>query len=351
MAPSPTSNPTASTDAPSPVPGTLTRLVFQNGLPIPEFSINQYSGVDDTYISQGQSDTNFVDATSLNGQADPISQTEGSLILIRFDLSSVPPDTQIDRATLSLHRQPNDYDAQYAFVVRRLRAPVALERLTYNNFDVNAVGEPVGQFHTWRLPIYGGSWYDVDITEAVRLWVSRPISNFGMLIKQQTANELGKEVAFFSADYTSDGTTDRGKALTPKLTVETGSATVDIPSSLDLYRRLGSLAEEAHAFAEPILAVINKAPPDFQDDFAADDKGWRFNRGAGVDTVRGTMEIQDGVMRISDLIGQIIINGGAWTVSKDFVFEVDARLVKGDFSSIQKFFFHQVAGNYFNIHL
>jgi len=128
-------------------------------------------------------------------------------------------------------------------------------------------------------------------------------------------------------------------------------ATVYIPSSIDRYLNLGSLTETAHAFAEPILAAISNVPPDFQDDFAADNKGWVFYVGAGVDTPQGTMEIQDGVMRISDLIGQIIINGGSWTRSKDFVLEIDARLAQGDFSTIQKFFFHSAGSYYFNIHL
>ena len=129
------------------------------------------------------------------------------------------------------------------------------------------------------------------------------------------------------------------------------SAAVYIPSSIDRYSSLGSLAETAHAFAEPILAAVISATPDFQDDFTANNMGWGFNLGAGVDTPRGTMEIQDGVMRISDLIGQIIINGGSWTRSKDFVLELDARLAQGDFSTIQKFFFHQAGSYYFNIHL
>lgn len=130
-----------------------------------------------------------------------------------------------------------------------------------------------------------------------------------------------------------------------------GSADVYILSSIDLYLGLGSDTNAAHSFAEPILAAVSGAPTDFEDGFSTSDNGWTFDVGAGVATPQGTMEIQDGVMRISNLVGQIIINGGAWTHSKDFVLEIDTRVAQGDLSTIQKFFFHLAGSNYFNIHL
>ena len=129
----------------------------------------------------------------------------------------------------------------------------------------------------------------------------------------------------------------------------TGSATVHIPSSLDLYLHLGSLAEEAHAFAEPILAAISGVPPDFQDDFSTADKRWRWNLNNLSD--QGIMQIQNGVMRVSGLIGRVIISAGPISPSKDFVLEVDIRIAQGDLMSQQKVFFHSDGRIYYSVEM
>ncbi|MCI0779678.1 MAG: hypothetical protein J4N93_00160 [Chloroflexi bacterium] len=107
------------------------------------------------------------------------------------------------------------------------------------------------------------------------------------------------------------------------------------------------LAEGAQAFATPILYAIADVPPDFEDDFSAADDDWQWRRYP--DSALGTMSIHDGVMRISGLEGRIIAGSSRlYTASKDFVLQIDARMVQGDSSSQQiKLFFHSDGSNYF----
>ena len=87
---------------PTPAPGTLPLLVFQNGLPMPRLGIAEYTGVQDTYIAQGEPGTNFERETSVFAKSDPVENTYGLSTLIRFELSALPNNTEISRATLGL---------------------------------------------------------------------------------------------------------------------------------------------------------------------------------------------------------------------------------------------------------
>ena len=134
---------------------------------------------------------------------------------------------------------------------------------------------------------------------------------------------------------------------TPKTATPTPNAapTPTTRPTSDPYLHLGSVGEEAKAFATPILSAIADVPPDFEDDFSAADDDWQWRRYP--DSALGTMRIQDGVMRISGLEGRIIISADKLKVSKDFVLQVDARIVKGDLSSQQKVFFHSYGREYY----
>lgn len=97
--------------------------------------------------------------------------------------------------------------------------------------------------------------------------------------------------------------------------------------------------EQARAFAEPILKTIADRSPDFADDFSTADKGWRDGRSPAYQA--GKMEIRDGVLRLSGVIGQLTALPAQWDApSKDFILQFDTRLVEGDASSSQGFFFN-----------
>ena len=197
---------------PTPAPGTLALLVFQNGLPIPQLGTGEYTGVRDTYITQGEPKTIFEQETSIFTKADAVRHTWEIASLIRFDLSALPKNTEISRATLGLYRHPNAYTASAIILVSELTAPVALKVFTAISFDRSEVGSRVASFQVESLPEYGGSWHEIDITEVVRNWVGDTASNHGLFLEQEIGAGLGPEVAFYSADYTSDGT-PQGKAL------------------------------------------------------------------------------------------------------------------------------------------
>jgi len=76
----------------------------------------------------------------------------------------------------------------------------------------------------------------------------------------------------------------------------TGDVTYDdfifVPASA--VSTLTPQAEQARAFAEPILQAIADRPPDFEDDFSTADKGWRWEEPSG-----SSVAIKDGVLSMN----------------------------------------------------
>ena len=125
--------------------------------------------------------------------------------------------------------------------------------MTQNNLDRSIIGPRVASFQIESLTEYGGSWHEIDITEVVRNWVRDPASNHGLFLEQESGTGLGPEVAFFSANYTSDGT-PQGKALTPKLTVRYGpipQAVTRIPEPIPKHTPLSTLIPTPHPIPTP----------------------------------------------------------------------------------------------------
>ncbi len=105
------------------------------------------------------------------------------------------------------------------------------------------------------------------------------------------------------------------------------------PSSTPAVLTVGT-EEEATAFAEPILASIANAPPDLEDDFSTENERWQWELEEPSDI--GTMQIQDGVLRISGLLGRVKVHADSLSGIGDFVLKVDARLVVGGSTSWQR---------------
>src|SRR6266498_1706218 len=149
-------------------------------------------------------------------------------------------------------------------------------------------------------------------------------------------------VALVSTSLYLSQTVSRFDQLPPTqmvtVTVEEGAAT-QAPSS-SAATTGGN--EQARAFAEPILKAIADHPPDFTDDFSTN-KGWREITGPQLQA--GKMEMHNGVLRFSNVVGQDaaeLSSSPIWS-SKDFVVQFETRLVGGDRSSQQKFSFHNVS--------
>ena len=96
-----------------------------------------------------------------------------------------------------------------------------------------------------------------------------------------------------------------------------------------------SSADQARAFAEPILAAIADRPLDFEDDFTTPDKGWRLGFPGGPPN-GDRLEITDGVVRMTLFEGtEGMLTRLDWMWLKDFVLMVDSRQVSGGYGSPQ----------------
>jgi predicted Ser/Thr protein kinase len=111
-----------------------------------------------------------------------------------------------------------------------------------------------------------------------------------------------------------------------------------------------TMAAQARAFAEPILAAIAGRPPDFEDDFEDPRSEWRIESG-----VSGEMGYQDGEYYIianphpdypQECCGCYYNSppGDPWF--SDFVLEVDLRVVSGDSDHWDVFFRRTDASTY-----
>ena len=110
----------------------------------------------------------------------------------------------------------------------------------------------------------------------------------------------------------------------------------------------GSLADQARAFAEPILKTIANRKPDFADDFSTPDKGWSI--GTESQGHEGSA-IQGGVARLRVYDGIASYKNTALN-RKDFVLQTDARVAEGDSSTHLLVTIHVAAAEYwFNVEL
>lgn len=141
--------------------------------------------------------------------------------------------------------------------------------------------------------------------------------------------------------YFSQTTSLFGQRASPD--TSTGSTlvgTVAVIQSPTLGAATTAGGQQAQAFAEPILQALVIRPPDFTDDFSTSNNGWQATGGFGAQI--GKLEIRDGVMRFSNIVGQwgAELPNSLIGSNKDFVIKFDARLVSGDRSTQQKFSFH-----------
>lgn len=95
-----------------------------------------------------------------------------------------------------------------------------------------------------------------------------------------------------------------------------------------------SPADQARAFAAPILAAIADRPPDFEDDFTTADKGWGLGFPGGPPN-GDQLEITDGVVRMTLFEGSEGMVHHRGLVFKNFVLMVDSRQVSGGYRSSQ----------------
>ncbi len=188
---------------------------------------NGYTGAADTYISMGDPDQNFNapgKSTKLQIRTSTRSQ---EAILLRFDVSSIPPTARVLRATLGLYAQEHSNTGDVQAAVYTLRRDWNPDEATWIQA---AVGDPWGEpgadategdardrdaaptdtrsfrwYKNYEDPdtheqfeLDSKTWYSLDVTEAVREWVENPRANFGVVVK---AWGDSVEVEFASSEY------------------------------------------------------------------------------------------------------------------------------------------------------
>ena len=99
---------------------------------------------------------------------------------------------------------------------------------------------------------------------------------------------------------------------------------------------LGPQAEQARAFAEPILQAIASRKPDVADDFSAVAQNWDCD-GKPLQTT-GECKVVDGVVRMTPVKGGFSDLSHPWQVAGSFVLMIDARQMSGSCASGFQFF-------------
>ncbi len=194
----PTSAPTGTptgvvTTSPTPSPvWTETTITLQQGT-------NGYTGSEDTYIDQANPDKNFC------GEHQTLVGSDQSFhSLVYFDLTSIPSNAIVTRATLQLYatsRSGWDVRVQGHYI----KHEVELCEATWNQArDGEPWGEPgcndTGSDRATDpecAVTTSGSrkWYNFDLTDLVRQWVSGAMSNNGLLLRAPLS---GGSVSFAS---------------------------------------------------------------------------------------------------------------------------------------------------------
>jgi len=204
----PLTNPTATptptvTPSPSPSPDApdteAHTLVLQRSA--------SYAGVTDTYIESRQPRANYDWSQSLR-----VSDDGSVASLLRFDLSTVPAMAEIVEATLKLYVVLDAHAGQnISLACFEVRRPwISKEAHWRRARKEHPWGKPgcndvlndrAADAVSTQTIKPGKGWYTIDVTAAVRDWVSDRSSNHGLLLRGQGTTKA--VCSFFSSEYWS----------------------------------------------------------------------------------------------------------------------------------------------------
>ncbi|MGC8785986.1 MAG: DNRLRE domain-containing protein, partial [Anaerolineae bacterium] len=203
LVPSPTMTSTpALTPTPTWFPGGRNVVTLQQG-------VLGYAGTTDTYITSSSPSMNFGRQANLRVRDD-----DSSVSLIRFDLSSIPAQASVNQAILRIYPYEQDSTAAMNVKVYRLLRPWVD---TEANWEVASAGQ------LWGAPGANGPgvdrevspvasqvvsllkiWYEFDVSDLVRGWVTNPQANYGLLLRASGSSSAAYN--FASANYPSIST-------------------------------------------------------------------------------------------------------------------------------------------------
>jgi hypothetical protein len=161
---------------------------------------SRFEPIEDTYISQWFTETNFDDEPLLiMRQGDIVAS------LLEFDLSQLPTDTEIHDARLNLfvynrtntggcyanlYKVRKDWDSTAATWKQ------AASGVPWTQDGCNGEGTDRDQTPTDRVLLDDeNAWFSFDVTELVREWVADPSANHGLIIKGEGSVSVQYEFA------------------------------------------------------------------------------------------------------------------------------------------------------------
>ena len=210
-------------------------------------SLADYTGVKDTWIS-----TNDWDSPPQNmrnyGQNDVLmlERNEGDNPLLRFDLSSIPANSRVVSAALSLYNRTRsgfsdqDYSRRanlHGVLVdwdegNQANSPIDASgkhgATGYNAFEYflgqgtnipwaepgMAAGDDYAENYESYADVINEGWYSWDVTELARKWIRGEQPNFGAVLRDATGYQDGnRDWREFASSQETDTT------LRPKLTI------------------------------------------------------------------------------------------------------------------------------------
>ena len=240
-----------------------------------------------TYDNRLRSDsTSTVYSTSTYLDIGKSSAAARDLML--FDLSSYKTTDTISKATLSLYWYYPAGATRTSDTVVEVYRPIAWDPkyVSWNNrasgtawstaggnwYDKNGVAQGSTPYATLTFSastLPGNKYYDFDVTQLVKEYISGKYTNTGFFIKART--ESGNYIAFYSAESSNT-------AMRPKLTISStsgGSTTADSTDSVPV----------ANAGSDKNTATNSAVT--FDGSASTDDKGiasysWDFNASNGI---------------------------------------------------------------------
>ncbi|HXG60257.1 MAG TPA: DNRLRE domain-containing protein [Planctomycetota bacterium] len=174
--------------SPSSEPVAPVTRFFQNGL----YPSSSYAGTRDTYISASNTTTNYGASTALLVDGDdPNGTGRDKAILIKWDLSSIPPGSRVQSASITfdvLNPSSQSYE------IYRAGKPWVEGEATWNVYRTGSSWEVPGakgsgdRGTTVRGKLTGTSTglqtmaLNADGVALIQQWVDNPSSNFGFII-------------------------------------------------------------------------------------------------------------------------------------------------------------------------
>ncbi len=169
---------------------------------------NGYYGAVDTYIDSGDPKRNF----NIPGDAAVmrVASPDKKAALLKFDVSSVPSNARVLRATLGFYVQEHSNEGEIDVSAYVLRKAWNANEATWEQAsattpwgvkganstggetqDRDAIPTDTRSLRRIRYTDVTGeqfliddaTWYSLDITQAVREWVANPERNFGVILK------------------------------------------------------------------------------------------------------------------------------------------------------------------------